>query len=210
MQQTVSAIVKETLAGRKHICPQNTYETTQLYAAGALKVACVGLLCVGFNHEVYESILDFSVKFSESKWKSLAIVSAKVASEAAQDSPTMSASENGNTPPPATVAGLKPTMKTPIMQKQFPRTPSFLSNPGSMTSSPSPRRVQIEMHNYTRASPPLGLGFGPSMWSMASNGRANSLPVSLANRDFESMVLPKECLKGEAYQEETRPIDKET
>ncbi|KAF9557762.1 hypothetical protein CPC08DRAFT_591889, partial [Agrocybe pediades] len=69
--ETTSAIVKETIAGRKNSSPQNTYETSQLYACGALKVACVGLQCVGFNQEVYKSILDHSTKFSETKWKSL-------------------------------------------------------------------------------------------------------------------------------------------
>ncbi|KDR82042.1 hypothetical protein GALMADRAFT_49446, partial [Galerina marginata CBS 339.88] len=69
--ETTTAIVKETIAGRKNSSPQNTYETSQLYAAGALKVACVGLQCVGFNQEVYKSIIDHSIKFSETKWKAL-------------------------------------------------------------------------------------------------------------------------------------------
>ncbi|PPQ80183.1 hypothetical protein CVT24_006590 [Panaeolus cyanescens] len=69
--QTISAIVKETIAARKNSSPQNTYETTQLYAAGALKVACVGLQCVGFNQEVYKSMIEHSIKFGESKWKTM-------------------------------------------------------------------------------------------------------------------------------------------
>ncbi|KAF9032980.1 hypothetical protein BJ165DRAFT_1568111, partial [Panaeolus papilionaceus] len=69
--EAISAIVKETIAARKNSSPQNTYETTQLYAAGALKVTCVGLQCVGFNQEVYKSMIEHSIKFSESKWKTM-------------------------------------------------------------------------------------------------------------------------------------------
>ncbi|KAJ7442685.1 hypothetical protein FB451DRAFT_1414121 [Mycena latifolia] len=49
---------------RKHWCAtrsrgaslQNVYETTQLYAAGALCVACLGLQCVGFNKAMYGAV----------------------------------------------------------------------------------------------------------------------------------------------------------
>lgn len=51
-------IAKETLAGRRNLTAQNNYETNQLYAAGALKVACVGLQCVGFNEGLYRGLLD--------------------------------------------------------------------------------------------------------------------------------------------------------
>ena len=51
-------ILKETLAGRKNISAQNNYEANQLYAAGALRVACVGLQCVGFNEGLYRGLLD--------------------------------------------------------------------------------------------------------------------------------------------------------
>ena len=33
------------------------YETGQLYAAGALKVACIGLQCIGFNEDLYRDLL---------------------------------------------------------------------------------------------------------------------------------------------------------
>ena len=197
IRQTVSAIVKETLAGRKQICPQNTYETTQLYAAGALKVACVALICVGFNQEVYKSILEHSVKFSESQWKALANVSVKVLSGVTQTSPNVSAKENSNKSAPAT-----PTVKTPIMQKHFPRTSSLLSNPGSINGSPPPRRGHSEIRKYMCASPPVGLGFGSSTWSMTSNSRVNSA-VSLAAHDFESTGYLK------SIQTESHPTDNE-
>lgn len=54
----MQVIIKETLAGRKNISAQNNYETGQLYAAGALKVACIGLQCVGFNEGLYRGLLD--------------------------------------------------------------------------------------------------------------------------------------------------------
>ncbi|TFK45525.1 hypothetical protein OE88DRAFT_1740212 [Heliocybe sulcata] len=61
-QETSQALVKETLAGRKNTSPANIYETCQLYAVGALKVACVGVQCVGFNNALYRAILEYGQK----------------------------------------------------------------------------------------------------------------------------------------------------
>ena len=58
--QTTQALIKETLAARKNVSPQNYYETNQLYAAGALRVACVGLQCIGFSDAVYHGVLEQS------------------------------------------------------------------------------------------------------------------------------------------------------
>ena len=138
---------------------------------------------------MYKSILEHSVKFSESKWKALANVSVKALSGALPTSPNMSAKENGNKSAPAT-----PTMKTPIMQKHFPRTSSLLSNPSSINGSPPPRGGNSEIQNYMCSSPPVGLGFGSSTWSM-TNSRADSA-VSLLVNDFESMQLSTEYLKS--------------
>jgi hypothetical protein len=57
----MQVVIKETLAGRKNLSAQNNYETNQLYAAGALKVACIGLQCVGFNEGLYRGLLDHAV-----------------------------------------------------------------------------------------------------------------------------------------------------
>jgi len=54
----MQVIIKETLTGRKNLSAQNNYETNQLYAAGALRVACIGLQCVGFNEGLYRGLLD--------------------------------------------------------------------------------------------------------------------------------------------------------
>ncbi|EKM81270.1 hypothetical protein AGABI1DRAFT_72163 [Agaricus bisporus var. burnettii JB137-S8] len=67
--ETTTYLVKETVSGRKNVSPQNIYEVSQLYSAGALKVACVGLQCVGFNREVYKAILEHANKFTQAKWK---------------------------------------------------------------------------------------------------------------------------------------------
>ena len=68
--QTTQALIKETLAARKNVSPQNFYETAQLYAAGALKVGCVGIKCVGFNNAFYHSILEQAEKFSgRGRWR---------------------------------------------------------------------------------------------------------------------------------------------
>jgi len=56
--QTTQALVKETLAARKNVSPQNHYETSQLYVVGALRVACIGLQCVGFSDAVYHGVLE--------------------------------------------------------------------------------------------------------------------------------------------------------
>lgn len=69
--QTAQAIVKDTISSRKNTSPQNVYEVTQLYAAGALKVACVGLQCVGFNNAMYKALLEQANKFALSKWKAI-------------------------------------------------------------------------------------------------------------------------------------------
>lgn len=61
--QTSQLLVKETIASRKNTSPQNFYETAQLYAAGALKIACVGLQCVGFNNALYRTICAQSGKW---------------------------------------------------------------------------------------------------------------------------------------------------
>ena len=46
------------------------YETAQLYAAGALRVACVGLQCVGFSQPLYAAILEQAEKCRRSgRWR---------------------------------------------------------------------------------------------------------------------------------------------
>ena len=70
-RQTTQTLIKETLAGRKNVSPQTVYETTQLYLAGALKIACVGLQCVGFNDLLYRTILEQATKCVQTgRWRS--------------------------------------------------------------------------------------------------------------------------------------------
>ncbi|CAL1716164.1 unnamed protein product [Somion occarium] len=64
------AVIKETLAARKGTSPQNGYETGQLYAAGALKVACIGLQCIGFDTALYKGLLEQADVCSKSgRWR---------------------------------------------------------------------------------------------------------------------------------------------
>jgi hypothetical protein len=63
VSQTRDALVKETLAGRKNVTPQIIFETSQLYAAGALKIAVVGIQCVGFNRMLYSVALQQTQRF---------------------------------------------------------------------------------------------------------------------------------------------------
>ncbi|KAH8999160.1 hypothetical protein EDB92DRAFT_1791181, partial [Lactarius akahatsu] len=68
--ETTQALVKETLAGRKNVSPQTVYETTQLYLAGALKIACVGLQCVGFNNLLYRTIIEQATRCAQTgRWR---------------------------------------------------------------------------------------------------------------------------------------------
>ncbi|KAI9448081.1 hypothetical protein H4582DRAFT_1842370 [Lactarius indigo] len=63
-------LIKETLAGRKNVSPQTVYETNQLYLAGALKVACVGLQCVGFNNLLYRTIIEQATRCAQTgRWR---------------------------------------------------------------------------------------------------------------------------------------------
>ncbi|KAI0713702.1 hypothetical protein C8Q76DRAFT_468361 [Earliella scabrosa] len=68
--ETSQALVKESLAARKNTSPQNIYETNQLYSAGALKVACIGLQCIGFNNTLYRSLLEHAALCTQTgKWR---------------------------------------------------------------------------------------------------------------------------------------------
>ncbi|KAF7791051.1 hypothetical protein EIP86_002011 [Pleurotus ostreatoroseus] len=55
--KTTQSIIKDTLSARKNTSPQNIYETGQLYACGALKAACIGLQCIGFDERLYRALL---------------------------------------------------------------------------------------------------------------------------------------------------------
>ncbi|EIW61013.1 uncharacterized protein TRAVEDRAFT_19515 [Trametes versicolor FP-101664 SS1] len=66
----VIALIRETLAGRKNTSPQNIYETGQLYSAGALKAACIGLQCIGFNDVLYRGLLEHAAHCTQTgKWR---------------------------------------------------------------------------------------------------------------------------------------------
>ncbi|KAJ3506110.1 hypothetical protein NLJ89_g7053 [Agrocybe chaxingu] len=186
--ETTSAIVKETIAGRKNTSPQNIYETTQLYVAGGLKVACVALQCVGFNHEVYRSLLEYSIRFGESKWKSLATASANVLAAAASVSSVTGSLSGANSPasgagtphsqpsgtptPPARIQ-----MQTPAPLRHIPRTPTHPTHLSSAASG-SPSATLGHSQGYTVNSihpvrmvgtpPALGLGLGSSAWNVHS------------------------------------------
>ncbi|GLB35623.1 hypothetical protein LshimejAT787_0211880 [Lyophyllum shimeji] len=92
--ETTQAIVKETIAARKNTSPQNVYEINQLYAAGALRVACVGLQCIGFNNAMYAALIEQAHAFAHSKW----------AGVTASTNVNANASGKGS-PAPASVAG---------------------------------------------------------------------------------------------------------
>jgi hypothetical protein len=51
-------MLKLTLAERANISPANQYEVAQLYTAGALSVACVGVQCIGYDHGLSTAIME--------------------------------------------------------------------------------------------------------------------------------------------------------
>jgi hypothetical protein len=57
-------VIKDTIAARKNTSPQNIYEIAQLYAVGALRVACIGIQCVGFNSSLYHALLDDATRYA--------------------------------------------------------------------------------------------------------------------------------------------------
>lgn len=68
--KTSHLLIKETLAARKNTSPTIHFEVMQLYSAGALKIACVGLQCIGFNAQLYHTILEQAANCSASGlWK---------------------------------------------------------------------------------------------------------------------------------------------
>ncbi|EIW85673.1 hypothetical protein CONPUDRAFT_47136, partial [Coniophora puteana RWD-64-598 SS2] len=58
--EATQALIKETIAARKNVSPQTLYEIGQLYAAGALRIGCVGLQCIGFNAPLYSAIREYA------------------------------------------------------------------------------------------------------------------------------------------------------
>ncbi|KAI0781526.1 hypothetical protein BD413DRAFT_506005 [Trametes elegans] len=71
--ETSQALIKETLAGRKNTSPQNVYETGQLYSVGALKIACIGLQCIGFNDALYRGLVEHAAHCTQTgKWRATA------------------------------------------------------------------------------------------------------------------------------------------
>ncbi|KAL1715725.1 hypothetical protein EV715DRAFT_182154, partial [Schizophyllum commune] len=56
--EATQSIAKETLAARRNTSPQHFFEVKELYGAGALAVACVGLQCVGFNRQLHQALLE--------------------------------------------------------------------------------------------------------------------------------------------------------
>ncbi|KAL1706341.1 hypothetical protein EV121DRAFT_201651, partial [Schizophyllum commune] len=59
--EATQSIAKETLAARRNTSPQHFFEVKELYGAGALAVACVGLQCVGFNRQLHQALLEQKV-----------------------------------------------------------------------------------------------------------------------------------------------------
>ncbi|KAF5317962.1 hypothetical protein D9619_012172 [Psilocybe cf. subviscida] len=174
-QDTISALVKETIADRKNSSPQTTYETTQQYAAGALKVACVGLQCVGFNQDLYKAIIQYSIKFGETKWKAAQVAAASSSGSGTPSTTPVSSAgpTTPGTPPvvlpsamvaPTTVAGASGSKVVPTRHiATGHRAPSHVQpfglSPQPATPAPTASGASIS-HGGVASS--IGLGSGKS------------------------------------------------
>ncbi|KAI0628822.1 hypothetical protein C8Q77DRAFT_1220668 [Trametes polyzona] len=148
--ETSQALIKETLAGRKNTSPQNVYETGQLYSAGALKIACIGLQCTGFNDALYRGLLEHAAHCAQTgKWRATAFGGGNTGlgfgagagagwnvGSVNQSPGSVSATSGG---PPTSTTGVAPG--SPIASLGSPGKP-FGRVPGLVPVAPSVRNVQ--------------------------------------------------------------------
>ncbi|TFK20120.1 hypothetical protein FA15DRAFT_625850 [Coprinopsis marcescibilis] len=144
--ETTSALIKETLAARKNCTPQTTYETGQLYAAGALKLACVGLQCVGFNQEVYHSVSELSAKLLQSA-AAVAAAAVSAAAACASSRPlsvpspivatTALATRSGNISPAVGTPAMGTCKATNLLSSSSSPSPNKAGAPGSTNTTPT-------------------------------------------------------------------------
>ncbi|KAH6899250.1 hypothetical protein BKA70DRAFT_1115663, partial [Coprinopsis sp. MPI-PUGE-AT-0042] len=164
--ETKAAIVKETLAARKNTTPQTNYETGQLYAAGALKLAVVGLQCIGFSQEIYHSVTALSTELLQAT-ASAAAAAAAAAAMKPNSSPT--ASTPGSIPKPK--LNSSPLFNAFMANKQkLTLSTSSLNHGGSFFGSPT----------STSGTPPLS--GGPSDISACSSAT-----------DYSHRLIPHCC-----------------
>lgn len=142
--------------------PQNTYEVNQLYSAGALRIACVGLQCVGFNQEVYKSVLEHAAKFTQAKWNSINGGAIGM---------------NNPTSPPTVASGLGISVTNNILAKptNVPKLVSGISRPVS------PTFLGTATTGFGTVAAGLGLGNGTT-W--------NSTAALLAQGNHQGILPP--------------------
>lgn len=160
--ETANYLVKETISARKNVSPQNTYEVNQLYSAGALRIACVGLQCVGFNQEVYKSVLEHAAKFTQAKWNSINGGAIGM---------------NNPTSPPTVASGLGISVTNNILAKptNVPKLVSGISRPVS------PTFLGTATTGFGTVAAGLGLGNGTT-W--------NSTAALLAQGNHQGILPP--------------------
>ncbi|KAH9857469.1 hypothetical protein C2E23DRAFT_899910 [Lenzites betulinus] len=116
--ETSQALIKETLVGRKNTSPQNVYETGQLYSAGALKIACIGIQCISFNEAMYRGLMEHAAQCTQSgKWRAMGFGGGGAGlglGTAWNTNSTLSPPGSGTTnsgsslPPPSTIGSVAP------------------------------------------------------------------------------------------------------
>ncbi|KJA19103.1 hypothetical protein HYPSUDRAFT_168524 [Hypholoma sublateritium FD-334 SS-4] len=173
--ETTSVIIKETIAARKNSSPQNTYETSQLYSSGALKVACVGLQCVGFNQDVYRSILEHSAKLLETKWKPLTAITSAGNSGS---SPSATTGNDATASSNITVKAPKAARhaQRPMVTHLVPTTPVVPQAPAVPRSLQATPTISELSHGVGLVKPLMGSAVS-SIWHM--NAGSSNLSPSL-------------------------------
>ncbi|KAJ2929854.1 hypothetical protein H1R20_g7243, partial [Candolleomyces eurysporus] len=191
----------ETLAGRKSTTPQNNYETGQLYAAGALKLACIALQCVGFNMDLYHSISELATKFTQAKWKTAVAMNS---SNSMSPSVGSTSSSVVGTPPISGSSSSFSGIPSPHGSVGHIHTPHFHGHGSSLLPHPQ-SKVNSPLSPHGGSGPctpnlpasgvstpgisPLGaslisgsgggLGTGSPAWNISSNLKLKSAAIGL-------------------------------
>ncbi|EFI28482.1 hypothetical protein CC1G_06151 [Coprinopsis cinerea okayama7 len=187
--ETKTAIIKETLAARKNTTPQTNYETGQLYAAGALKLACVGLQCVGFSQEVYQVVSELSTRLLQSTAAAAAAVAASSSSKTPSESPNLMAS---------TTPGSLPKSKF-LSSPQFNPFIVTKGKAGSSFSTTSTSGFNLASPGSTSGTPPMtsnnhndftGCNMAGADLASGGLGLSHSIHSSGGSSTYNNRLLP--------------------
>ncbi|KAI0823853.1 hypothetical protein BC628DRAFT_1382104 [Trametes gibbosa] len=149
--ETSQALIKETLVGRKNTSPQNVYETGQLYSAGALKVACIGIQCIGFNDILYRGLMEHAAQCTQSgRWRATGFGVAGLGlgnTNTTMLSPPGNAAtvSGGSVPLPSATSGAAPGSPVATLCSS---THHLVRTPGLVSAPLSARNIQHDSEDF--------------------------------------------------------------